>query len=403
MLHTRPVEKKLFTKPFIIFKISSDPALEVCLKMINYFLTRESTEKVYVEDQDLITEFMETRMAELKISKSTFNRNYNKIHEFQLRENDADICIVIGGDGTILWANHVFQDELRPPFLAFNLGTLGYMATYCCENFESILNDLLDPQMKIYFEKRTFLKGKFLLNLVNRRESNIKHTFEEARKSYSLSRNQSLAKSSSMNVDPGSVISKKKEEKIIYALNDITIERKDYSHMINTEIYYNDQPLTIVKSNGIIISTPTGSTAYSLSAGGTIIHYGVDCFILNSICPHSLSFRPIAFPRGDKLKIILCSDSKDSVVINDGINKYDLSHNQGIEVEVSNKHVDFILLEKCYNSMSSLWKQKIIDQLGWNNSFKNVECNTIDEKIFNEKSEGNIFQERQEKSCKFDN
>lgn len=416
--HTRKAEKTYYKKPLIIYKITNDDALIYCLKIIQYFLELDFTEKIYVEDKNLISECFFIDREEFKFLSEIKKDKLKNILQFDLNENEADICIVIGGDGTILWANHIFKDEIRPPFLAFNLGTLGYMATYCSKTYKTILDDVLNPETSIYYEKRTFIKGKFMLKIPKRESLLVKTNLnEELRRSSSLTMQKNLISNPSLALETISKLNlseisnskyfdkketngnvkffknsiehsefeikydDKCEDKIIYALNDITIERKDFTHMINTEIYYNDEPLTIIKSNGIIIASPTGSTAYSLSAGGTIMHYGLDCFILNSICPFSLSFRPIAFPRGDKLKIILTQESKDAVIINDGINKYNLSSNQGIEIEISDKYVDFILIEKFYEKKSMMWKQKIIDQLGWNNSFKNVGFSDLDEKI----------------------
>ncbi len=416
--HTREVVKCSFTRPLLIYKITNDEALICCLKIIQYFLELEITDKIFVEDKNLIFECFVTEREEFKFLSNTKKDKLSRIVQSDMKENKADLCIVIGGDGTILWTNHIFKDEARPPFLAFNLGTLGYMATYCCTSYKSILEDVLNPKTSIYYEKRTFLKGKFMLK-IPRRESMINkpNLNEELRRSSSLSMQHFQSNPSmplgaicELNVNEAANlledISKsdkngnvkffknqiehtdfqikyndKCEDRVIYALNDITIERKDFTNMVNTEIYYNDEPLTIIKSNGIILASPTGSTAYSLSAGGTIMHYGLDCFILNSICPFSLSFRPIAFPRGDKLKIILTADSKDAVIINDGINKYNLSHDQGIEVEISDKYVEFILVGKLYKNKSMMWKQKIISQLGWNNSFKNVGYSDFDENM----------------------
>jgi len=437
--HTRKLEKKTFKRPFIIYKNTSDDALIYCLKIIQYLFDLEFIEKIYVEDVELINTGFRTDREELSFIKNTNIENSKKISHFELSKSDSDICIVIGGDGTILWANHIFKNQTRPPFLAFNLGTLGYMATYCCQNYKSILDDVFDFKTNIYYEKRTFLKGKFLLKNQKREssiskldlntelkrqssaisaqamqnilqvntnneaiskqnyydlENKLKHldiekeNFEITYNSINIEtieKNEvklnlkELNKRESENMNSYFDLNDFNEDKIIYALNDITIERKNLTHMINTEIYYNDEPLTIIKSNGIIIATPTGSTAYSLSAGGTIMHYGLDCFILNSVCAFSLSFRPIAFPRGEKLKIILTPESNEGVVINDGINNYDISYGQGIEVELSDKFVEFILIEKFYKKKSMLWKQKIIHQLGWNNSFKNVGFSELEE------------------------
>jgi NAD+ kinase len=143
--------------------------------------------------------------------------------------------------------------------------------------------------------------------------------------------------------------------------------------MITTKIYMNDEPLNLIKSDGLIIATSTGSTAYSLSAGGTIIHYDVDCLLLNAICPHSLSFRSIAFPREIKLTVILHYTNKPSWVNYDGQKKFPLKAGQGVEVSLSDNYVNFIVLENLVKNRITLWKQKIVDQLGWNSSFKNME------------------------------
>jgi len=401
--HIRKSVKKLFKIPLIIYKITSDEALIYCLKIIQFLLELNFIDKIFVEDVNLICAGLVEKRKELNCLKETKKEDIKKICEFNLHENKPDLCIIIGGDGTILWANHVFQSELRPPFLAFNLGTLGYMATHYAEFFKDILENVFNPSAPIYYETVTLLKGKFSKMMKQSKEkelskqnlnSQLKRSSSLKNYSGSCSKNSNFNSHSHVNNNNPRFSSANKiehfeykienadkcEENVIYALNDITIERKDFSHMINTEIYYNNEPLTIIKSNGIIISSSMGSTAYSLSAGGTIMHYGLDCLILNSIAPHSLSFRPIAFPKGDKLKICLTEDSKDAIVINDGINKIHISHCQAIEVEISDKSVEFVLTQKCFENKSAIWKQKIINQLGWNNAFKNVKCSVSEEK-----------------------
>jgi NAD kinase len=159
----------------------------------------------------------------------------------------------------------------------------------------------------------------------------------------------------------------------VKALNDIIVEKTKDANLINLKIFMNDEPLTIVKSDGLIFSTSTGSTAYSLSAGGSVMHHDVDALILNAICPHSLSFRPIIFPRDIKIKIKPCPISYDKVqIVNDGksLGK-PLSENQYLEVCLSDKFVEFIVLENLVPNRVNLWKMKIVDQLGWNNAFQN--------------------------------
>jgi len=142
--------------------------------------------------------------------------------------------------------------------------------------------------------------------------------------------------------------------------------------MVHLEIYIEDEYLTKVAGDGLIISTSTGSTAYSLSAGGTIVHYDVDTLILNAICPHSLSFRPIAFPHGIKLKFRVSNDSKTAYVNCDGINLIERKPGQSIVVRLSNIEVGIILLEKFTDSPVKVWKKKLVEQLGWNKGFVNI-------------------------------
>jgi NAD kinase len=356
--HTKQINKKIYKKPLIVYKIQSDDALSATLRIIEYFLKIETTEEIYIEDIQLIKSCFDCPKDWQLEEKNHTCKNLTKINQFNINIHLVDLCIVVGGDGTIVWANSIFESKPRPPFLTFNLGTLGYMAIYFFQNFEKVLNALFDKDTKLYVEKRSFLKGRIL-----NQEKKCK------RISYSLEFIKNRKSSEVENFD----LKDSNLFEDIFALNEITIERKANDHMIKTEIYYNEEVLTTIRSNGIILASPTGSTAYSLSAAGTIVHYGVDCFILNSICPHSLSFRPIAFPRGDKLKILLSEDSKDAVVIKDGITVTNLKPNQIIEIQMSDMYVEFLLTQDSYEKKSTMWKQKIIDQLGWNNAFKNFE------------------------------
>ena len=126
-------------------------------------------------------------------------------------------------------------------------------------------------------------------------------------------------------------------------------------------------------TNKGIIATSTGSTAYSLSSGGIIIHHDVDCLLLNAICPHSLSFRPIAFPRDITIKVFVSSESMYSaLVVADGIQKITRKPKQGIEVSLSDKFINIVVLPKFISFPIKVWQRKLVDQLKWNSSFKNL-------------------------------
>jgi NAD+ kinase len=315
-------QEHIINSPFLIYKIVSETAHKYAKLIIKYLLKKSSIKSIFVQNQCFDSFF-----------ELTTDEDSEKL-KFFTKESKVDLCIIVGGDGTVLWCNNLFDtDQERPPFLTFNLGTLGYMTYYNCEMYKDILDELLEFKDKnIYFEKRSTLLCEFF------------------------------------SVDAGEETIKEK----LVALNDIVVYRGDGTHIVSLDIYVNNQPITNIKGDGLIISTSTGSTAYSLSAGGTIIHYDVDCILLNAICPHSLSFRSIAFPKEITLKIIVSADSYTSWVTNDGVRRTPRKPKQGVLVTMSDKYVNIILLEKFISVPIKVWRQKLIEQLGWNNAFKNI-------------------------------
>jgi len=317
-------EGTIFENPLVIYKINSEMALRYSKLIIKYLLNKKMIQKISVQKETY--EFFE---------ELTTEENQNKLIIFNNKDK-IDICITIGGDGTVLWCNSMFPIEYqRPPFLTFNLGTLGYMTYYDCDMYRDVLDELLNHKESdhISYEKRSTLKCKFI----------------------SVDENEET------------------ETESFIALNDIIFERREEGNMISLEVYINNEPLTSVKGDGLIISTSTGSTAYSLSSGGTIIHYDVDCLLLNAKCPHSLSFRALVFPRDIDLKILMGQDSyPEALVVKDGISKVKRKIKQGIEVSLSDKFCNMIIIEKFISLPIKVWRQKLIDQLGWNSKFKNT-------------------------------
>jgi NAD+ kinase len=355
----------IFSKPFIVYKINNPKAYVYSLKIVEFLLRKKQIQEIYVEDKEINVESIIKYRDSLEITDpktiseldEELELSKNKIKIFELGQTFPDICIVLGGDGTTLWCNNIFKNYERPPFLTFNLGTLGYMAIYSFSKYEEVLNELFNPKKSISIEKRSMLKCR--VNTVKHDTVHLKHSLSEC----CITTEVKFLKEE---VDSC--------EEVI-ALNDIVIEKSKNSNMAHLKLYVNDEPLTIVKSDGIILSTSTGSTAYSLSAGGSVIHSDVDAFILNAICPHSLSFRSIIFPRNFKIQIRPCTNSCDKVeIVSDGRRLNDkIGRNQYIEVSLSDKMVQFIVLDDLVPNRTNLWKMKIVDQLGWNSEFQNYE------------------------------
>jgi len=224
----------------------------------------------------------------------------------------VDLIAVLGGDGTMLrTARHVAQHPV--PIVGINMGTFGYLTevnlneTYAA--FELIL------QGDFLTEKR------MMLDVQIRRGNKI--------------------------IGSGIV------------LNDVVINRGNLSRIVELETTIDHQYLTTYKSDGLIISTPTGSTAYSLSAGGPIVFPGKDLIIINPICPHTLTNRPIIFPESSDLRITLWSKESGATVTLDGQESYRISSGDVMTIRKSKYYTRLVLSP--HRSYGEILRSK----LGW--------------------------------------
>jgi NAD+ kinase len=168
-------------------------------------------------------------------------KNLNKI------KNHLDLLITIGGDGTFLEGIHNIH-KVSIPVLGINSGRLGFLANINITETEKAIKKIL--QGKFQIETRTMI------------ELSGEHIFEDNN----------------------------------IALNEFTIHKLDTSSMISIELYINNQHVNTYLADGLIISTPTGSTAYSLSAGGPIVHPSSNSLIITPIAVHNLNVRPLIIP-----------------------------------------------------------------------------------------------------------
>lgn len=162
-------------------------------------------------------------------------------------QKDIDLAVVVGGDGTFLKASRFFAPD-SIPILGFNVGRLGYLAQAKPDEIDSVIEKLKNNDYEI--ENRLMLKAN----------------------------NQT-------------------------ALNDVVVKGVNCARSSTMDLYINNKKLCSYVADGLIISTPTGSTAYSLSAGGPVVSPLVECFLIIPICPHTLNMRPVVIPVGDKITI----------------------------------------------------------------------------------------------------
>jgi NAD+ kinase len=208
------------------------------------------------------------------------------------RVGRADLLVVMGGDGTLLHAARLLGGR-TVPILGVNLGSLGFMTEIPSVELFSTLDDVL--------------AGHF------RTESRLKLTCRLFR--------------------GGQVVV---EDEV---LNDIVINKGALARIADHEMFVDGQYVTTYKSDGVILATPTGSTAYSLSAGGPIVHPVVDCMIVTPICSHALTQRPLVVPSERTVHIDLRGNTEDVYLTLDGKAGHPLQPGDRVEVHRSANRV----------------------------------------------------------------
>ncbi len=193
------------------------------------------------------------------IPDSINTHQFEKLDRKEIGER-CDLAIVVGGDGTILNAVRSLS-QADVPLLGINVGRLGFLADISPDNLEDSLNEILAGS---YHEEQ-----RFLLEMQVYRDNKL--IFEGD------------------------------------AFNDVVVHIRDVARMIEFETRINDEFVNHQRADGIVVSTPTGSTAYALSAGGPILHATLDAITLVPISPHTLSSRPLVVNDEAQIDILICN------------------------------------------------------------------------------------------------
>ncbi|MEZ4872517.1 MAG: NAD(+)/NADH kinase, partial [Bdellovibrionales bacterium] len=176
-----------------------------------------------------------------------------------------------------------------------------------------------------------------------------------------LYRVMDMALSGSMELRPRSMIQLKIKQgttinKSMLALNDIVVERGSRSHLIYVEVTCDGDPVKQLKADGIIVSSPTGSTAYNLAAGGPICHPDVSAFVVTPVCPHSLTNRPLIFPDNLKLTIRLKKGTQKASLTVDGKTVAEITDEDQVIIE-KHKQWHYVLKKPSHNYFNLLNKK----------------------------------------------
>ncbi|XP_072394320.1 NAD kinase-like isoform X4 [Diabrotica undecimpunctata] len=238
-----------------------------------------------------------------------------------------DFIICLGGDGTLLYASQLFQQSV-PPVMAFHLGSLGFLTPFQFENFQEQVNNVLEGHAALTLRSR--LRCIVMKKGDGQNKSNDKPT---------------------------------KVPTNVLVLNEVVIDRGPSPYLSNIDLFLDGKHITSVQGDGLIVSTPTGSTAYAVAAGASMIHPSVPAIMVTPICPHSLSFRPIVVPAGVELKISVSPDSRNTSWVSfDGRNRQELVHGDSLRVTTSIYPVPSI----CAQDQISDWFDSLAECLHWN-------------------------------------
>ena len=245
--------------------------------------TAETVQKVvaFLESKEIEIAF-EAHFLDILKEKNIVSKNYETYSCHKTLNNDFKALISIGGDGTILKAATFVRDK-NIPIIGINAGRLGFLATIQFDNIEPLLQKLLDNDYAI--SKRSLLSIETTPEYDNFRE-------------------------------------------LDFALNEVTVARKDTTSMITIITYLNREYLTSYWADGLIVSTPTGSTGYSLSCGGPVLTPNVESLVITPMAPHNLNARPLVITddmeielriSGREEQFLISLDSRISAVSKDTI------------------------------------------------------------------------------------
>ncbi|KAI5917556.1 ATP-NAD kinase [Camillea tinctor] len=272
----------------------------------------------------------------------------------RVRPHTFDFVITLGGDGTVLYASWLFQ-RIVPPVLSFSLGSLGFLTKFDFMDYQNILTtafrDGVTVSLRLRFEgtvMRSQKRDRALLNggvdgeSAHRKRDLIEELIGEEKDDEHTHRPDGTYE----------------------ILNEIVIDRGPNPTMSYTEIFGDDEHFTSVLADGVCVSTPTGSTAYNLAAGGSLCHPENPVMLVTSICAHTLSFRPIILPDTIVLRIGVPYDVRTSSWASfDGRERIEMY--PGDYVTISASRFPFASVQPP-GRRSEDWVNSISGKLGWN-------------------------------------
>ena len=289
---------------YIAFKNKS--SIDCCKEIIDF---------ISEDNQLIIDSKVKNELDESKRGRFIFFDSNEPI------DNDIDFVFAIGGDGTILRSITYVKDS-NIPILGVNTGRLGFLTSVQRDGINNAIINIKNKDFTVI--ERTILKVNF------------------------GSSNNAFAN-------------------FPYALNEITIQRKDTTSLLNISCKINDNYLTNYWSDGLIVSTPTGSTGYSLSIGGSIVSPESNVILLNPIAPHNINMRSLVIPNNSNIKIGFEGDNEINLSVDSRI--YSISSSNKIEISKANFTIKTIKFD------DDNFYKRLREKLFWGQDMRNKNIN----------------------------
>ncbi|KAI1284508.1 ATP-NAD kinase-like domain-containing protein [Xylaria sp. FL0933] len=358
---------------FLLTKVYDEDLIPKTRELARWLLSKDRSVRytIYIEGilkenkrfnlpgliEELRSEYIEAGELDEETATEAINRRVRTWTEEMCRRrpHTFDFIITLGGDGTVLYASWLFQ-RIVPPVLSFALGSLGFLTKFDFNEYQQSLDTAFTVGVTVS------LRLRFEATVMRSQE----------RKS-SLDTNQ---KTNGNSTPPRrdlveELIGEEKEDDHTHkpdgtyeVLNEIVVDRGPNPTLANLEVFGDDEHFTSVLADGICVSTPTGSTAYNLAAGGSLCHPENPVMLLAAICAHTLSFRPIILPDTIVLRLGVPYDARTSSWASfDGRRRVELQ--PGDYVTISASRFPFASVQP-QGRRSEDWVNSISGKLGWN-------------------------------------
>eukprot|EP00252_Welwitschia_mirabilis_P002532 TRINITY_DN1249_c0_g4_i1.p1 TRINITY_DN1249_c0_g4~~TRINITY_DN1249_c0_g4_i1.p1 ORF type:complete len:366 (-),score=63.43 TRINITY_DN1249_c0_g4_i1:227-1324(-) len=299
-------------KTVLLLKKLGQELMEEAKQVASYLYYKEKM-NVVVEPE---VHDMFSRVPGFSFVQTFYNHDISDLHD------RVDFVACLGGDGVILHASNLFRQAV-PPVVSFSLGSLGFLTAHHFKDYEKDLSAIIhgNSRVGVYITLRMRLRCQIF-------------------------RNGKPA--------PG------KEFEI---LNEVVVDRGSSPYLCKIECYERNCLITKVQADGVIVATPTGSTAYSTSAGGSMVHPNVPCMLFTPICPHSLSFRPVILPDSAQLILKVPEDARSNAWVSfDGKKRQQLLKGDSVHVSMSEHPLPTVNK----SDQTGDWFQSLVHCLNWN-------------------------------------